>query len=208
MKNLTIFGLCIVLLAGCGQNKESMQNKEPMGNNNSAIEAIMSRTSIREYTDEAISDADMETLLRAGMAAPSCCNIQPWHFIVIKDQSVRQQMTDSIGPAQPAAKAQAVIVVCGDMNIMNESPVKDNTDYWVCDACAATENILIAANALGLGGVWMGVWPMTNRISKIQSILGLPDYIIPLDMIALGHPAEQPQPKDKWNPERIHQDRW
>lgn len=204
MKKFIILGLCATLFVGCSQKKES----EPMKENNSTIETIMSRTSIREFTGEAISDADMETLLRAGMAAPSCCNIQPWHFVVVKDQSIRQQMADSIGPAQPAAKAPAVIVVCGDMRIMHESPVKDNIDYWVCDACAATENILVAANGIGLGGVWMGVWPMQNRIRKIQSILNLPEDILPLNMIAIGHPGEQPQPKDKWKPERIHQDKW
>ena len=193
-----------MLFAGQGQ----AENREQMKQENTTVNDIMSRTSIRKYTDEPISDADMETLLRAGMAAPSCCNIQPWHFIVVKDQAVRQQMADAFGPAKPAAKAPAVIIVCGDMQIMRESPVKDNTDYWVCDACAATENILIAANSLQLGGVWMGVWPMKNRISKLQDILGLPEYIIPLNMIALGHPAEQPQPKDKWKPERIHQDKW
>ena len=205
MKTLATLVICAALFASCGQNKEGETMNE---SSNTTISDIMTRTSIREYTDEPISDNDMETILRAGMAAPSCCNIQPWHFVVVKDKTVRQQMTDSIGPAQPASKAAAVIVVCGDMQIMNESPVKDNTDYWVCDACAATENILVAANSLKLGGVWMGVWPMKERIKKIQSILNLPEHIIPLNMIALGHPAEQPEPKDKWKPERIHQDKW
>lgn len=203
MKRLGIICLCAALFAACGQN-----NDKSMKESNETIETIMSRTSIREYTDEAVSDDDIETLLRTGMAAPSCCNIQPWHFVVVKDKKIRQQITDSIGPAQPAAKAQAVIVVCGDMNIMRESPVKDNSDYWVCDACAATENILIAANSLKLGGVWLGVWPMKNRIKLLQSMLNLPEYIIPLDMIAIGHPAEQPEPKDKWKPERVHNDKW
>ena len=191
--------LAAAVLAGCTSNA---------GKDSQAIDAIMSRTSIRQYTDEPVSDSDMQTILRAGMTAPSCCNIQPWHFVVVRDKDIRQMMTDAIGPAQPASKAQAVIVVCGDMQIMSESPVKDNTDYWVCDACATSENILIAANSLGLGSVWMGVWPMKNRIMTIQSILNLPSYIVPLNLIALGHPAENPEPKDKWKPERIHQDRW
>lgn len=203
MKKIAIIGLSSLLLTGCGKNSEKV-----MKENKGTIETIMSRTSIRQYTDETISDNEMEALLRAGMAAPSCCNIQPWHFVVVKDQKIRQLMADSIGPAQPAAKAPAVIVVCGDMKIMRESPVKDNQDYWVCDACAATENILLAAHSMGLGGVWLGVWPMKNRIKLVQSLLNLPDDIVPLDLIAVGHPAEQPEPKDKWKPERVHQDKW
>ena len=207
MKSKAILALCAALLCSCAPKQS-----EPMNNDTNptptTISDIMSRTSIRQYTDEAIAESDLETLLRAGMAAPSCCNIQPWHFVVVKDQTVRQQMADAFGPAKPAAQAPVVVVVCGDMQIMNESPVKDNTDYWVCDACAATENILVAANSLGLGGVWMGVWPMQNRILKLQELLSLPEYIVPLNMIALGHPAEQPEPKDKWKPERIHQDKW
>ena len=195
MKKIFLLLSLAALLTGCGSK-------------NTTIDDIMTRTSIRQYTDEPVSDSDMETLLRAGMAAPSCCNIQPWHFVVVRDKALRQQLTDSIGPAEPAARAQAVIVVCGDMRIMRESPVKDNQDYWVCDACAATENILVAANSMDLGAVWLGVWPMKNRISLLQQILSLPEYIIPLDMIAVGHPPEQPEPKDKWKPERIHQDKW
>ena len=205
MKKLMILPMATALLFGCAQNNE----REQMNNsNNTTISDIMSRTSIRQFTDEGITDAEVETLLRAGMAAPSCCNIQPWHFVVVQKPEIRQQMADAFGPAKPAGKAPAVIVVCGDMQIMRESPVKDNADYWVCDACAATENILLAAHSLGLGGVWLGVWPMQNRITKLQEMLGLPDYIVPLDMIAIGHPAEAPEPKDKWKPERIHSDRW
>lgn len=175
---------------------------------NQTLNDILTRTSIRTFTDEPVSETDIQTLLQCGMAAPSTCNLQPWHFIVVTDDEPRQQMADAIGPAKPAIKAPAVIVVCGDLDIMRESIVKNYVDYWVCDACAATENILLAAHGIGLGGVWMGVWPMQERIKILQSILKLPDHIIPLNMIAIGHPAEHPQPKDKWKPERVHINKW
>ena len=205
MKRTAILAICAAILCGCAPNNE---NTSLTSTDNTTLSDILSRTSIRQYTDEDVADSQLEALLRAGMAAPSCCNIQPWHFVVVKDSAMRQQMADAFGPAKPAAKAPVVIVVCGDMQTMRESPVSDNPDYWVCDACAATENILVAAKSLHLGGVWMGVWPMQNRIATLQQLLGLPNYIIPLNMIAIGHPAENPEPKDKWKPERIHHDKW
>lgn len=169
------------------------------------IETIMTRTSIRAFTDEPVSDEAIETLLRAGMAAPSAVNRQPWAFVVVRGR----ENLDRLGEVHPNARmlstAQAAIVVCGDMTKALEGTAQA---FWVQDASAATENILLAAHALGLGAVWTGVYPSQERVAAVSETLGLPSYVIPLCVIPIGCPAENPAPKDKWKPGNIHYDRW
>lgn len=168
---------------------------------NPAIENIMTRTSIRAYTSEAVSEQDIETILRAAMAAPTAVNKQPWQFVVITERA----LLDSIAEAQPnmhmAAKAPLAIVVCGDMDLALEG---DAQAYWIQDASAATENLLLGAHAIGLGAVWCGIHPIAARVDYFRSLLKLPQNVTPLACVVIGHPDEAPQPKDKWKPERIH----
>ena len=184
------------LFAGCQKEKDSSE---------AVLDCIASRTSIRQYTDEAVSEADQEKLLRAGMAAPSACNLQPWRFVVLTDGAVKQEIADSIRPAGPAAVAPLVIVVCGDMTATIDEAGRD---YWIEDCSAVSENILLAPNAMGLGGVWLGVYPLKERVDFLKERLGLPSDIVPLGMLAIGHPAENPEPKDKWKPESVHYNKW
>lgn len=167
---------------------------------NAVIENIMRRTSVRQYTNQTVSNDTIETLLRAGMAAPTAVNRQPWHFIVITDRSV----LDSVAIANPnagmAKKAPLVIVVCGDMKKALEGPAQA---YWVQDCSAATENILLAAHGLGLGAVWTGIYPIKERLEAFCRLLKLPETIVPLCAIVIGHPAGSPKPKDKWSPEKV-----
>ena len=163
-----------------------------------AINNIMTRTSIRQYTNEPVSKADIETMLRAGMAAPTAVNKQPWHFVVVTDKAKLKALSG--GRGRMLEQCAVAIVVCGDMEKAMPGKAKE---YWIQDCSAATENILLAANALGLGAVWTGVYPMEDRMAAVSKAMKLPETIVPLCTIVIGHPAEQPKPKDKWKPENV-----
>jgi flavin reductase (DIM6/NTAB) family NADH-FMN oxidoreductase RutF len=134
------------------------------------------------------------------MAAPTAVNKQPWHFVVVTDKNVLSAISEATPNASMAAKAPLAIVVCGDMNKALEG---GGRDFWVQDASAATENILLAAHALGLGAVWTGTYPNQERCAKIAKLLHLPQNLVPLNTIVIGYPAENPTPKDKWNPQNV-----
>ena len=165
---------------------------------NEAIKNIMTRTSIRKYTDQPVSKADIETLLRAGMAAPTAVNRQPWHFVVVTDKAKLKELSGGRGGM--LEQCALAIVVCGNMEKTMQGK---GQEFWIQDCSAATENILLAANALGLGAVWTGGYPMEERVASISKALKLPETIIPLCTIVIGHPAESPTPKDKWKPENV-----
>ena len=162
-----------------------------------AINNIMTRTSIRQYTNEPISKADIETMLRAGMAAPTAVNKQPWYFVAVTDKTKLAELAGRRGIIKQAGVA---IVVCGNLDKAMQGPAQA---FWIQDCSAATENILLAANALGLGAVWTGCYPMDDRVAEVSKVLKLPETIVPLCVIVIGHPAEQPKPKDKWKPENV-----
>ena len=162
-----------------------------------AINNIMTRTSIRQYTNEPISKADIETMLRAGMAAPTAVNKQPWHFVAVTDKTKLAELAGRRGIIKQAGVA---IVVCGNLDKAMQGPAQA---FWIQDCSAATENILLAANALGLGAVWTGCYPMDDRVAEVSKVLKLPETIVPLCVIVIGHPAEQPKPKDKWKSENV-----
>ncbi len=201
-------------------NSSIMRNSSIMENNgNIAHEAVMdvilSRKSVRKYTAEPLTEAEIETLLRAGMAAPSAKNIQPWSFIVVTDKEVAKRLvTKSVNRMYP--EAPCLIVVCGDLNtdakphdVPKDSPaIERQNPNWMIDCSAAAENILLAAEAMGLGAVWTACWPYEDRYSVVKEVLGIPENMMPLAIIPVGHPAETPAPKDKWRPEKIHRGRW
>jgi len=165
---------------------------------NEAIKNIMTRTSIRKYTDQPVSKTDIETLLRAGMAAPTAVNRQPWHFVAVTDKAKLKELSGGRGGM--LEQCALAIVVCGNMEKTMQGK---GQEFWIQDCSAATENILLAAHALGLGAVWTGGYPMEERVASISKALKLPETIIPLCTIVIGHPAESPTPKDKWKPENI-----
>lgn len=170
---------------------------------NDVIKNIMTRTSIRKYTDQSIKKADIETLLRAGMAAPTAVNKQPWHFIAVTDKAKLKELSGGRGGM--LEQCALAIVVCGNMEKAMPGKARE---YWVQDCSAATENILLAAHALGLGAVWTGGYPMEDRMATISKALKLPETIIPLCTIVIGYPAESPTPKDKWKPENVSYDEY
>ena len=185
------------LMAMMGVMTVSAQQKVENKDAQAAINNIMTRTSIRQYTDKPVSKADIETMLRAGMAAPTAVNRQPWHFVAVTDKDKLAELAGRRGMIKQAGVA---IVVCGNLDKAMQGPAQA---FWVQDCSAATENILLAANALGLGAVWTGCYPMDDRVVEVSKVLKLPETIVPLCVIAIGHPAEQPTPKDKWKPENV-----
>ena len=176
--------------------QQKVENKDAQA----AINNIMTRTSIRQYTDEPVSKADIETMLRAGMAAPTAVNRQPWHFVVINSKEKLAELAGDNPRGGMLKKAPLAIVVCGNMD---KALPGQGRGFWVQDCSAATENILLAANAIGLGAVWTGLYPDVNRAGAVAKVLKLPETYIPLCTIVIGHPAEQPTPKDKWKPGNV-----
>jgi len=166
------------------------------------MKAIRSRRSIRRFTSEPVPDDAIKALLEAAMSAPSAGNQQPWEFVVIKDRAVLDKIPDVHPHAQMCRQAPAAIVVCG--NLERDT----HRGFWVQDCAAATQNILIAATDQGLGSVWCGVHPREDRVSGLRNLLNLPDHVIPLALIPIGHPAEKKAPSERFDPARIHYDKW
>lgn len=167
-----------------------------------AMEAILSRRSIRSYTQQAVSEQLIEELLKAGMSAPSAGNEQPWQFIVINDRQILDEIPNHHPYAQMLIEAPVAIMVCGDLEL------EKHKGYWVQDCCAAAQNILIAVQAKGLGAVWLGVYPREDRVKAMRKLLSIPEQIIPLAVIAIGYPAEQKPPANRYDISRIHSNRW
>jgi nitroreductase len=168
------------------------------------IDDLFARRSIRQYTDEPVSDEDIQALLEAAMAAPSAGNRKPWHFVVVRDAALREQIAASHPHAKMVSQAPVCIVPCGQPSLS----FADRSDFWIQDLSAATENILLAATALGLGSVWCGVHPVQERVAEAREILGIPDDVIALCYIAIGHGAEDKEPRTQYDEERVHWDRW
>lgn len=159
------------------------------------LDNILARTSIRSYQDRPVEQDKIENLLRAGMAAPSAVDKRPWHFIVVTDRQVLNGLAEANPNAGMAARAPLAIVVCGDKTrTLTRVP-----DYWVQDVAAATENILLAAQGMGLGAVWTGTYPTTERVEKVTAVLNLPEHIVPFCTIVIGYPERYQAPKDKWD---------
>ena len=170
------------------------------------FETIAARTSIRKFDpSKPVSDADIEKILKAGMCAPSAMDRRPWEFIVVKDKAKLAALGSRLPYSRCGNGAYVAIVVCG--NLDNGLPGRGK-EYWIHDCSAATMNILLAAKGLGLGAVWTGVYPGEDRVAVVREVLSIPEGYAPLNVIPLGYPAENPTPKDKWNPAKVHHDKW
>lgn len=167
-----------------------------------AIEAILSRRSIRKYNKKPVSEELVKKLLEVGMSAPSAGNEQPWHFIILDDPHILSKIPTFHNHAQMLKDASIAILVCSDMNL------DQHNGMWIQDCSAATENILIAINAKGLGAVWLGIYPREERISGLRKLLKIPDHIIPFSLISIGYPAEIIPKENRYNESRIHHNIW
>lgn len=210
MKTATLFAALIasvMTLTSCTQSaSENAANGTQ--DSNAALECILTRTSVRQYApDRTISRDTVETLLRAAMSAPTAVNKQPWAFVAIDNRAELDSLTSVLPYARMLSQAPLAIVVCGDLSKAIEDENADG-GFWIQDVSAATENLLLAAHALGLGAVWTGVYPDPERVKGVQQHLGMPENIIPLAVVPIGYPAGPQKPKDKWNPENIHFNRW
>jgi nitroreductase len=166
-----------------------------------AMQAILTRRSIRRHTAEPVSGDAVTELLKAAMSAPTAGN-EPWHFVVIRDRSRLETFTGFHPHAEMLKTAAVAILVCGDPDAGRLA------GRWILDCAAATENMLIAANAMGLGACWVGIYPVKERMAALRDLLGVPENLVPLSMVSLGHPAEEKPPPDRFRPERIHNETW
>ena len=197
MKKIILFACAAVLLAACTKQPASMENK--------TIDDILTRVSVRQFTGEKISDGQIDTLLRAALAAPSAVNKQPWAFIVITDEELIAKLGEALPYSRCSNHPACAIIPCGDLS---KAIPGEMGAFWIQDVSAATENLLLAAHAMGLGAVWTGLYPSMERAGLVQEMVGLPEHIIPLCIVPVGVPAEQPAVKDKYLPENIHYNRW
>lgn len=168
-----------------------------------ALDCIFTRRSIRRYMQQPIAAADVENILKAAMSAPSAGNGRPWQFVIIDEQEQMEAIPKFHAYSQMLKEAPLAILVCGD-----ERRFKFGGEYWVQDCSAATQNILLACHALGLGAVWLGVYPDQQRIEGLRGLLHLPDYIVPCALVAIGHPAEQKPPNSGYDVSVVHTNCW
>ena len=166
------------------------------------LEAILTRRSVRDFTHDPVSQEDIDQLLRAGMQAPSAGNEQPWHFIVIDDPDILHAVPDFHPYSKMLLDAPLAIQVCSDRNLEKKRA------SWIQDCAAATQNILLAAHAMGLGAVWLGIFPNAERVAGMQRLLGIPKDIRPFGLIAIGHPKSHPEPVDRFKEVRVHHNQW
>ena len=167
-----------------------------------AMTAILSRRSVRKYTRQAVSEEAVRSILAAAMAAPSAGDQQPWQFVAIDDRGILDAIPEYHEYSAMLREAPLAIAVCGDERL------ERHKGCWVQDCSAATQNLLLAAHALNLGAVWLGVYPDQQRVEKTKELLGLPEEVIPLAIVALGYPAERKPPADRFDASRIHTNRW
>jgi nitroreductase len=171
---------------------------------NPALHFIFNRRSIRKYESREIPGEMFNDLLEAAMAAPSAVAKDPWHFLLIRERKTLDKIVKILPNGQMLRQAPAAVIICGDINKANINEVS----YLLQDLSAAAENLLLAATALGLGSCWLGMHPRPDRLDGIRSLFSLPENIIPMCGIALGWPAEKPAPRTRFNPERVHLEKW
>ena len=189
----------LLTLGSCSTQENKEATASDTDNGQAAIENIMTRTSIRQYKDQPVEQEKIDIMLKAAMAAPTAVNLQPWHFIVINDKKT----IDLLAGPRPT-NAPLMIAVCGDTDKTTMPDGKGKLpDFWVQDVSATTENLLLAAHALGLGAVWTGVYPAMERVADVANVLNCPSNIIPLAVVRVGYPDEAPEPKDKFKEENI-----
>jgi len=168
----------------------------------SLFDLIISRRSIRKYSGEEVSDLIVKDIIKAGMYAPSAMNTQPWHFVVMRDQAKFDGIIDVHPHSRMLKDASVAILVCRDKT-MEHLP-----NYGTQDCAACTQNMLLATHALGLGAVWLGIFPRKERVDKIISLLKLPEHIEPFSLISIGYPGEVKEIPDRYKNDRIHFEKW
>lgn len=166
-------------------------------------EGLLTRRSIRKYRKDPIPQDIIDKLIRAAMYAPSAVNKQPWHFIALKEKEVFEKIMEIHPNSKMLSEAALAVVICGDTKLAHGDGI-----YWPVDCAAATQNMLLAAHGLGLGAVWIGIYPRQQRVEGLEKIFGLPSNIKPFAVVSIGYPAEEKEHPDRFLRERIHYDQW
>ena len=212
MKKIILAVSAAVLMAACCHTEPQPTASDPA---EAVMANILSRKSVRSYTADTIPAAVLENLLRAAMAAPSGRNIQPWSFVVLCDTSRYDVIFGDNHNMSMFKQSAAIVVLCADTTVVR--PPRDNPDapavqqpngIWRDDMGAVTENLLLAAEAYGLGACWTACYPYIDRMAPVKQALGLPATVVPYSVVPIGYPAGDEQPKDKWDPARIHYGKW
>ncbi|MGE5679773.1 MAG: nitroreductase family protein [Bacillota bacterium] len=167
-----------------------------------ALEAILTRRSIRQYTDEDVPEEMIKKLLETAMSAPSARNYQPWHFIVVSDKDILREIPKFHPYADMLKRAPLGIMICGD------AQTEAYKEYIALDCSAATVNLLLAAHAMGLGAVWLGVYPVKDRMENFTNLLNIPPHIVPISFISVGFPAETKPRENRYDVTKIHINKW
>ena len=177
-------------------------NKSVAGNDSksSAIENILNRKSVRKYSDKAVEQDKIDTILKCAMAAPSAMNKQPWEILVVTDKEKLEKIAEIAPNAGYSKNSQVTMIVCGDKTVSEK--------FWEQDCCAVTENILLAAEALDLGAVWCAVYPFDEKVEAVKQLFNLPENIVPLNIIPMGYPFANEEPKQKYNADKVHTNNW
>lgn len=202
--------LCIVLALALGivtwlyckgSSATASTDNDSIASVNEAYDCIMTRASCRKFTDSLVSEAAIDSLLRAAMASPTARDQRPWQLVVITDRETLDTIASQCRNIKMAAQAPIAIAVCGDRDV---APEKPGEEFWVQDLSAMSENILLAAHSMGLGAVWCGIYPVNDRVKLLSELLELPANVVPMSLIVIGYPAAPVSPKDKFDPSRIH----
>ncbi|MDD5066386.1 MAG: nitroreductase family protein [bacterium] len=193
----------IIILTGvCMLTTLQAQDKSLM---NPTLETIFQRKSVRHFKPGTVTKEQLDMLVRAGMAAPTAVDCRPWEFIVVSDKALLNKLADELPYAKMAKDASAAIMVLGDLD--KQFGGKKSL-FWIMDCSAATENILLAAESMKLGAVWTAIYPDKDRVEAVKKILKIPGNRVPLNLIPVGNPTGQDKPKNKYNPEQIHWNKW
>ena len=200
-----VFGLCCKLYIGGTSQTDMVSADSRSSAAESVYDNILTRASVRDFTGQTVESSTLDSLLHAAMAAPSARDTRPWHFIVVNERETLDTLGRMAETWKPVGRARAAVIVCG--STVGRNPGKTN-DFWVQVCSAATENLLLAAHAMGLGAVWCGGYPHADRVAALRSYFALPDTIQPLNVVALGYPKAPGVPKQKFDENRIHVNSW
>jgi len=192
----------VLIFSSCERNNSEIVVTEPVVQD--ALTVIHNRKSVRNFTGQKVSKDTLDILMKAGMAAPSARNKQPWAFVAISERAVLDSLAVGLPYAQMLLKAGGAIVVCAIPEQANDG----KEEYAVIDCSCVSQNILLAAEAIGLGAVWTAVYPNDERESHVRKVLNIPDNIIPLNLIPVGYPTGEDQPKVKYKKENIKWEKW
>ena len=193
---LAVVLVIVILKTSCmGDHKQD----ETVSKSKAVLENIAERKSVRKYLNKSVEEDKIDAMVKAGMAAPSGMDRRPWEFVVVTDREALDSMAAKLPYAKMLTNAPLAIVVCGDTT---------RSSYWYLDCSAATQNVLLAAEALGLGAVWTAAYPCEDRIDVVRQNTGLPENIVPLCVIPIGYPDGPQKAKDKFDPQRVHRNKY